>query len=107
MAARQTSASFADCDASRSHRSMMTERDEGTDGQRLPQVGNINRAGFPGRIAARSRRIGPTHRVADDLSVRCVSPVAGIGTLTAISVRTSPRTVARRVAGAQRRGGRG
>ncbi len=35
MAARQPSASFTDRDAPRSHRSMMTERDEGTDGQRL------------------------------------------------------------------------
>ena len=35
MAARQPSASFADRDASRFHGSMMTERDEGTDGQRL------------------------------------------------------------------------
>ncbi len=36
MAARQPSASFADRDASRSHRSMMTERDEGTDGRTTP-----------------------------------------------------------------------
>jgi hypothetical protein len=72
MTARQPSASFADRDASRSHRSMMTERDEGTDDQRLAQVGNINRAGFPGRVAPRSHRIRPTHRVADHLSRLCV-----------------------------------
>ena len=40
MAARQPSVSFADRDASRSHGPMMTERDEGTEGQRLPQVWN-------------------------------------------------------------------
>lgn len=48
MAARQPSASFADRDASRSHESMMTERDEGTDGQRLAQVWNIKGPVSPG-----------------------------------------------------------
>lgn len=76
MAARQPSASFADRDASRSHRSMMAEQDEGTDGQRLAQVGNIDRARFPGRIADRSHRIQPTHRVAGNLSPPC-PPIAG------------------------------
>lgn len=39
MAARQPSPSFADRDASRSHRSMMTERDDRTAGQRLAPDG--------------------------------------------------------------------
>ena len=44
MAARQPSASFADRDASLSHRSMMTERDERPYGSRLAQVWNVNEA---------------------------------------------------------------
>jgi hypothetical protein len=45
MAEHQPSASLADRDASRSHGSMMTERDEGTHGPRLAQVEH-QRAGF-------------------------------------------------------------
>ncbi len=48
MAARQPSASLADRDASRSHGSMMTERDEGTDGPRLAYVWNISGPVSPG-----------------------------------------------------------
>ena len=58
MAARQPSASFADRDASRSHGSMMTERDEGRDTQRLEHLWNIKRPVSPGRFAARSHEYG-------------------------------------------------
>jgi hypothetical protein len=51
---------------------MMTERDEGTDSQRLAQVWNITGPVSRGRFAARSHRIRRTHRVADNLSPLCV-----------------------------------
>ena len=68
MAARQPSTSFADRDASRSHGSMMTERDEGTASQRLAHVWNIKGPISPVRFATRSHRIRRTHRVVDNLS---------------------------------------
>lgn len=76
MASRQPSASFADRDASRSHGSMMTEWDEGSDSQGLAQVWNIKGPVSTGRFAARSHRIRRTHRVADTLNPLCV-PIAG------------------------------
>lgn len=79
MAARQPSASFADRDASRSHGSIMTDRDEGTDSQRLAQVWNIDGPVSPGRFAARSHRIRQTHRVGDNLNPLRVPYRAGLG----------------------------
>ena len=62
MAARQPSASLADRDASRSHGSMMTERDEGTDGPRRSVTVGLDRpAGRPGHSAVR----GGAERTAD------------------------------------------
>ena len=57
MAARQPSASFADRDASRSHGSMMAERDEGTRWPAARTSPEHQRAGSPRGVAAGSHRI--------------------------------------------------
>lgn len=76
MTTRQPSASLADRDASRSHGSIMTERDEGTDSQRLARSLEHQRAGFRGAVR---RQITPNTadaRIADNLSPLRV-PIAG------------------------------